>query len=129
MAIASDRAHLNRLTESIIGCSYRVSRILGCGFLEKVYENALAHELRRCHIHVKQQFPIQVYYDDAIVGDYIADILVEEQVLVELKAVHQFDNIHKAQCLNYLNATGLHVCLLINFGKPRAEIHRIVRHF
>lgn len=72
------------------------------------------------------QQPIKVFYDGVVVGEYIADLLVENSVLIELKAVKCFDEIHMAQCLNYLKATKLQICLLVNFGKPRAEIKRIV---
>ncbi len=118
---------LNQLTEKIIGCAFRVSNTLGCGFLEKVYENALAIEIRKATLTVAQQHPIKVYYESAVVGEYYADLLVEECVVVELKCSKEFDNSHYAQCLNYLKATGLKICLLINFGKPKVEIKRIVR--
>jgi GxxExxY protein len=117
---------INKITEIIIGCAYTVSNGLGVGFLEKVYENALVHELRKAGLQVLQQYAIRVLYDGVDVGDYIADLLVEGSVLVELKAVKAFDDVHLAQCLNYLKATGLKVCLLINFGKPKVEIKRIV---
>ena len=116
---------LNKLTEKIIGCAYNVSNKLGVGFLEKVYENALAHELRKIGLNVEQQEPIKVYYDGVIVGEYFPDMLVEDCVLIELKTVRNLDEIHSAQCLNYLKATGLAICLLINFNKPKAEIKRI----
>lgn len=109
------------VTEKIIGCAYTVANTLGSGFLEKVYENALAHELRKADLSVRQQTGINVYYDSIIVGDYVADLLVENEVLVELKAVKAIDNVHFAQCMNYLKATGLQVCLLINFGTPRSR--------
>ena len=102
---------------------------LGCGFLEKVYENALAHELRKRGLSMQQQFPVQVNYDGALVGEYVADLMVEGCVLVELKAVKEMDAVHAAQCMNYLKATGLKVCLLINFGKPRIEIKRYVNKY
>jgi GxxExxY protein len=124
--VACDRATLNKITEGIIGCAIEVSNVLGCGFLEKVYENALAHEIKRHGLKVEQQSAVSVYYDDAIVGEYMADLLVEKRVLVELKAVQKLDAVHKAQCLNYLNATGLPLCLLLNFGRPRLEIKRLV---
>ena len=120
---------LNEITEKIIGCAYTVSNTLGCGFLEKVYENALAHELRKAGLDIKQQHGIKVSYDGIVVGEFAADLLVNGRVLVELKAVSQLDNIHMAQCLNYLNATELEICLLINFGKPKVEIKRIVRNY
>jgi len=128
MTTQSDRLlPSNELTEKIIGCAYKVSNGLGCGFLEKVYENALSHELRKAGLRVRQQHPIQVLYDGVVVGDYVADLLVEDSVILELKAVRELDEVHRAQGLNYLNATGLHLCLLINFGNPRADIHRIVQ--
>ncbi len=98
---------------------------LGCGFLEKVYENALAHELRKAGLSVAQQYGIKVRYDDIIVGEYTADLLVDGAVVVELKAVKALDSIHTAQCINYLKASGLQLCLLLNFGKPRVEVHRV----
>lgn len=116
----------NAITEWIIGCAYTVSNTLGAGFLEKVYENALAHEIRKQGLRAAQQHPAPVVYDGVIVGDFVADILVEEAVLVELKAVKALDNIHIAQCLNYLKATGLGVCLLLNFGEPMLKIKRVV---
>ena len=98
----------------------------GAGFLEKVYENALAHELRKAGFLVVQQHPISVWYDGLVVGEYFADLFVEECVIVELKAVKAIDEAHWAQCLNYLRATGMRLCLLINFGRSRIEIKRIV---
>jgi len=124
-----NKTQLDKITERIIGCAYTVSNVLGSGFLEKVYENALAHELRKAGLRIAQQYGIQIHYEGILVGEYVADLLVEECVLVELKAVKAFDEIHMAQCLNYLKATGLHICLLINFGKPRVEIKRIVLDF
>ena len=117
---------LNKLTEQIIGCAFKVSNTLGNGFLEKVYENALAHELEKDGLAVRQQIPLQVFYDEIVVGEYIVDLLVEEQVVVELKAIRALDKIHMAQCMNYLKATGLKTGLLLNFGQPRIEIKRIV---
>ena len=123
------RLKLDSITERIIGCIYKVSNMLGSGFLEKVYENALTLELRKNGLKVKQQHGIQVRYDGVVVGEFAADLLVEDKVIIELKATKALDDIHMAQCLNYLKATGLSVCLLINFGKPKAEIRRIVNNF
>jgi len=123
------REELNQITEQIIGGAFTVSNELGSGFLEKIYENALAHELRKAGIRVEQQYPIKVYYDGIVVGDYIADLLVEGCVLVELKAVKALGNIEMAQCLNYLKAIDLRICLLLNFGQPRIEVKRIVHNF
>lgn len=103
-----------------------MSNALGCGFLEKVYENALAHELRsRECLAVEQQKALNVYYDGVLVGEYVADLLVAERVLVELKTVDALDDIHRAQCLNYLHAAGLRVCLLMNLSRLKVEIKRI----
>jgi GxxExxY protein len=123
------RKKLNELAEKLIGCAFTVANTLGAGFLEKVYENALAHELRKADLKTEQQHGIAVYYDGVVVGDYCADLLVEDSLLVELKAVKALDEIHMAQCLNYLKATGMTLCLLINFGTPKIEIRRIVRNF
>ena len=117
---------LDGVTEGIIGCAYRVSNTLGAGFLEKVYENALALELRKAGIDVDQQVPIKVRYDGVVVGDFVADLLVDHAVIVELKAVKKLDAIHVAQGLNYLKATGCKLCLLLNFGTSRVEIKRLV---
>jgi GxxExxY protein len=122
------RSELNEVTERIIGCAFTVSNTLGAGFVEKVYENALAHELRKNGLTVEQQHPIQVLYDGAVVGDFVGDLLVGGYVLVELKALKALGDIEMAQWLNYLKATGMRVCLLLNFGKPRVEIKRIVHN-
>ena len=114
------------VTEKIIGCAFRVANVLGVGFLEKVYENALAHEIRKAGLDAAQQVPVKVLYDGTIVGDYRADILVEESVLVELKATANLSNVDVAQCLNYLKASKLNKCLLLNFGRTKIEVRRIV---
>jgi GxxExxY protein len=123
------REELDGVTEKIIGCAFKVSNELGSGFLEKVYENALAHELRKAGLQVQQQSPIDVRYDGVVVGEYVADLHVEDGVLVEMKAVKELTDMHLAQCLNYLKATGLQVCLLLNFAKPKVEIRRVVNKF
>lgn len=124
-----DKRRLDEMTERIIGCSFEVSNGLGAGFLEKVYENALCHELRKAGLSFEQQKAIQIEYDGVIVGNYVADLLVESEVLVELKAVKSITDIHLAQCLNYLNATGLKVALILNFGTPRLGVKRVVNDF
>jgi len=116
----------NQITERIIAGVYRVSNGLGSGFVEKVYENALAIELSRDGLEFEQQYPVRVFYTDQPVGDFMADLVVENCVVVELKAVKALDDIHAAQCLNYLKATKLKICLLVNFGRPRVELRRIV---
>jgi GxxExxY protein len=120
----ADETGVNRLSECIIGCAFRVINTLGTGFLEKVYENALAHELRKAGLAVTQQQGIVIYYDGVVVGQYAVDLLVEATVMVELKAVKALDGAHSAQCINYLKATGLPLCLLLNFGTSRIEIKR-----
>ncbi len=129
MSTDKRREKLDLITEKIIGCCFTVATALGNGFLEKVYENALAHELQKSGLQVSQQHPVKVMYDYVEVGDYVADLLIENSVIVELKAVKALDNIHQAQCLNYLKATGMSVCLLVNFGTPKIEVKRIVSGF
>ena len=115
----------NQITEKVIGCANKVGNALGCGFLEKCHENALAHELRKAGLSVQQQVPLDVLYDGIIVGQYVADLIVEGCVLIELKAIKACDEVHAAQCINYLAATGLPICLLINFSK-RVEVKRFL---
>jgi len=119
---------VNEITQKIIGCAFEVSNTLGIGFVEKVYENALAHLIRKDGLKVIQQYPIKVAFDGILVGEFIADLLIEDRVLVELKAASMLVNEHTAQALNYLRASGLEVCLLINFGKPKIEIKRLLPH-
>ena len=106
---------LNALTYSINGAVFEVNRVLGPGFLEKVYENALLMELKARGMTAAAQYPIKVRYKDHIVGEYFADLLVEDQVIIELKTVNKIEKIHEAQLLNYLKATGIKVGLLVNF--------------
>jgi len=119
----TDEQILNQITEKIIGCAFKVANVLGCGFAEKVYRNSLAHELEKGGLHVEKEKAINVVYDGIVVGEYFADLLVEGTVLVELKSVRSLEDAHTAQCLNYLAATGVPICLLLNFGK-RVEIKR-----
>ena len=121
----ADGNELNDLSRRVIGCAFTVLNTLGAGFLEKVYENALAQELRVTGLAVAQQRGLTVTYQGAVVGEYFVDLLVEDALLVELKAVKTLDEAHRAQCINYLKASGLHLCLLLNFGKPRLEIKRV----
>ena len=117
---------VNEITQKIIGCAYTVSNTLGIGFVEKVYENALAHALRKSGLLVEQQYPIRVSFDGVLVREFCADLLVEKRVLVELKAVSSLLQEHMAQALNYLRATRLEVCLLLNFGRPKIEVQRLL---
>ncbi len=119
------KEELDKWTERIIGCAFEVSNTLGTGFVEKVYENAHAHEMRKSGLRVLQQFPMKVSYDGIVVGEFVADELVEDAVLVELKAVAGLNEEHVAQALNYLRATGLPACLLINFGTSKLQVRRL----
>jgi GxxExxY protein len=121
----TDKDLVNDLVSMVIGRALVVSNTLGVGFLEKIYENALAHEIRKAGLAVRQQRAVEVRYDGVVVGSYFADLLVENVLVVELKAVRVLDPVHSAQCLNYLRATGFWLCLLLNFGNPRLEIRRI----
>jgi len=108
---------LDATTECIIACCFKVHRTLGAGFLEKVYENALLVELEKSGLAARQQFPISVSYDGRLVGEYFADILVEDRIVCELKANENLSREHEVQLVNYLVATGLDIGLLVNFGR------------
>jgi GxxExxY protein len=116
---------LNELSRAVIGRAFVVLNTLGSGFLEKVYENALAHELRKAGMAVEQQHATTVMYDGVAVGKYIVDLMIEDCLLVEIKVTRVLDDVHAAQCINYLKATGLNLCLLLNFARPRLEIKRL----
>jgi GxxExxY protein len=115
------------LTEKIIGAAFEVHRQLGSGFLEKVYENAMVRELVDRGLRVATQHPIPVSYKGYLVGSYFADILVENVVICEIKAIETLVPIHETQLLHYLKATGIPVGLLLNFGAPRVQVKRKVR--
>ena len=117
---------LEEITYHIRGAVFEVNRILGPGFLEKVYENALIIELKNRVLKAQAQVPINVHYKGELVGEFYADILVEDRIIVELKSVEQLQKIHEAQILNYLKATGYKVGLLVNFTHPKAVIKRFV---
>ena len=114
------------LTGKIIECAYKVHNHLGFGFLESVYQNALLIELKKAGLNAKKEVPVKVFYEEKNVGDYIADIIVEETVILELKSVKELHPAHEAQLTNYLKATGIEVGLLINFGRERVDIKRKV---
>src|SRR5947209_5733880 len=105
--------------KTVIGAAYEVSNVLGAGFLEKIYERALVRELASRGLKVKSQVPFPVVYKGHRVGDYLPDILVENQLIVELKCVDSFSNEHLAQCINYLKASKIELALLLNFQKPK----------
>ena len=120
---------INAITEKIIGSAYIVSNTLGSGFLEKVYENAFAIEISKHNLVVIKQQPLNVVYDGQIVGEYFADLMIENKVVVEIKAIKEFNQIHQAQLMNYLVACNKQCGLLIKFGKPRIEIKRILNGY
>jgi GxxExxY protein len=115
------------LTEKIIGCAYRVYNKMGFGYLESVYEKCMLIELRKAGFDIESQKPIRVQYDGEVVGDFIADILVNDTVILELKSVRKLVEAHEVQLVNYLVATGKPVGLLINFGETRVEVKRKVK--
>lgn len=116
-----------KLTRVVIGCAFDVINELGTGFLESVYEKALLLAIRQKGLAVVSQFPIQVKFRGESVGEFYADLYVEQKVLVELKTVKTLVPEHEAQVINYLNATGIEVGLLINFGNSKLEIKRYTR--
>jgi GxxExxY protein len=116
------------LTQKIIGCAYKVHNTLGPGFLEKVYENALRIELEKLGLRVKQQEPISVEYEGQVVGEYYADLWVDERVIVELKAAQALATEHEVQLVNYLTATRIDLGLLLNFGSS-VQVKRKFREY
>ena len=120
---------LNDLTERALGAVFEVANTLGAGFFEKVYERALLRELKLRNIPATSQASFSVVYKDHCVSEYFADILVDNAVVIELKCVERLTDEHMAQCLNYLRASGLSLCLLVNFQKPAVEWKRVVLDF
>ncbi|HYS23884.1 MAG TPA: GxxExxY protein [Candidatus Eisenbacteria bacterium] len=114
------------LTEKVLGAAFKVLNTLGTGFLEKVYENALSFQLQRIGLSVESQKVFHVKYEGAIVGEYQADLVVAGKVIAECKAISNMDSVHEAQLINYLKASGVHVGLLINFGRPTLQYRRLV---
>ena len=125
----ADKHEFDLLTERVLGAVFEVSNTLGAGFLEKVYERALLRELGLRGIRAASQVSHAISYKDYCVGEYFADIMVEDVLVVELKCVESLANEHTAQCINYLKASGLTVCLLVNFQRPKVEWKRIVNRF
>ncbi len=115
------------LSYKIVGLAMEVYNKLGYGFLEKVYENALMILFKREGIKAEQQVPIKVYFEGKVVGDYVADILIDNKIILELKSVERIINAHKAQVLNYLTATGVHLGIILNFGKEELTFERFVK--
>lgn len=117
------------LTGKILEACFEVSKELGVGFVESVYEKALLVALEQKRLEVRRQVPLEVRFRDIIVGEFFADVLVENKILVELKAVKSFTNEHFAQIINYLKATGIEVGLIVNFGNPKLEFRRFNNRF
>jgi GxxExxY protein len=115
---------INQLSDIIIGCAYKVHRELGSGFLEKVYENALRLELEEVGLSVRQQVPIPVHYKGRVVGEYFADLVVDERIIIEIKAVQNLAKEHEVQLVHYLTATGIEDGLLVNFGASVQVKHK-----
>ena len=115
------------LVYEVVGCAMKVHRELGYGFLEKVYENSMMVLLNKNNIKAKQQFPVSVHFENVVVGEYFADFMIEDKILVELKTVEKITDVHFAQVLNYLKATGIKLGLLINFGPRKLEYERIIK--
>jgi len=115
------------LTHKVIGCAYQVYNNLGFGFLESVYRKAMVIELEASGLRVLQESPLQVHYKDQVVGDFFADLVVEDELIVELKSVDRLEKVHEAQLVNYLVATGIDVGLLINFGSKSVDVKRKYR--
>ena len=114
------------LTEKIIKAAMNVHNILGFGCMEKVYENSLMIEFELSDLKAMQQQPMKVFYKEKLVGDYIADVIVEDKIIVELKSIENLNKIHKVQLVNYLKAVNMEVGLLLNFGKEKLEFKRKV---
>jgi GxxExxY protein len=124
-----DRESLNALLEAVVGAAYEVSNHLGAGFLEKLYERALVKELALRAIPATPQVPCGVIYKGQPIGDYVADLVVDGHLLVELKCAQCLADEHLAQCINYLTTSGLRLALLINFQHSKVEWHRVVHGF
>jgi GxxExxY protein len=125
----NEHESLDKLIEKVVGAAYEVGNVLGCGFLEKVYARSLLHELAMRGLEVRSQVVFPLTYKRQPVGDYIADLVVNDQLIVELKCVEQFSDEHMAQCINYLKASGIRFALLINFKHPRIKWKRIIYGF
>ena len=115
------------VTDTLIGCAYRVYNKMGFGFLESVYEKCLLIELRKAGLDVESQKPVTVYYENEIVGEFVADIIVNDTIILELKSVRRIIKAHEVQLVNYLVATGKPVGLILNFGERKVEIKRKIK--
>jgi GxxExxY protein len=116
---------INEISKEIIGKSFKVYNTLGSGFLEKVYENSLFYELIKSGFYVEQQKPVKVYYEEEVVGFYFCDLIVENRIIVEVKAIKELEKIHSVQLINYLKASDLRLGLLINFSYENVKVKRL----
>ncbi len=123
-----DKLLHKELSYKTVGLAMKVHSSLGGGFLERVYENALAVLLRKEGINFKQQYPLKVYFEGEVVGEYLADIIIEEKVILELKVSEAITPVHKAQAINYLKATKLQLAIILNFGKQSLQYERVVNY-
>ena len=119
--------HTDEITKLILASAFEVSNTLGCGFLEKVYERALLHEIRSHGLRARAQVSVRVNYKGCVVGDYFADLIVEDEIVVELKCVERFAPEHLAQCINHLKAANLKVALMLNFQHPKLAWKRVAK--
>jgi len=115
-----------KLAYDIIGCAMEVHRVLGPGFLESVYEQGMLVELQSKGLNTKQQVLYPIFYKGVHIKDYVADLVVENKIIIELKAIKKLSDIERAQCINYLKVSGLELALLINFGERSLEYERII---
>jgi GxxExxY protein len=125
----NEHESLDKLIETVIGCAYEVSNVLGCGFLEKLYERAMLRELGARGIVVVSEVAYPVSYKGHAIGRFTADLVVEDRLIVELKCVDEFSSEHMAQCINYLKASGIRIALLINFQHPKVAWKRVIFGF
>lgn len=121
-----DLPEMDSLTKAIIGAAFTVSNSLGHGFLEIIYKNALAEELETQGLRIAKEKPFPVFYRGKQMGQYVADLVVENRVIVELKAVDDLVQAHRAQLLNYLKASSIPIGLLLNFGRPKIQVKRVI---
>jgi GxxExxY protein len=126
---ADERGYFDSLTERVLGAVFEVSNTLGAGFLEKVYQRALLAELRLRGMRADSEMSFKVSYKGCVVGEYFADIVVEDVLVIELKCAERLASEHMAQCLNFLRVSGRNLCLLVDFQSPRVEWRRIAHRF
>ncbi len=126
--LQEDRLLHKDLSYKVVGLAMKVHRELGSGFLERVYENAMAILLRKESLNFHLQYPLKVYFEGEIVGDYFADMIVEDKIILEFKVADGISTAHKAQAINYLRATGMHLAIIINFGRDSLQHERVINY-